>query len=326
MFISIDKLFLRLAAYGIALLLIACDSSIEENSSGGSTDDAGSNQAPSVNAGSDQTVNEGISVNLNGTASDSDGSIASYQWAQISGNPSVAIDNYTSASASFTAPDVNSDTTLVFQLTATDDAGASASDSVSITIQNSTQAANQPPSVSAGSDQTVYENTGVNLLGIASDSDGSIASYQWAQISGSPLVGIENNTSANASFTAPDVDSDTTLVFQLTVTDNAGDSASDSVSIIIQNSTQASNQPPSVSVGSDQAVYENTTVDLTGVASDSDGSIASYQWLQTSGSPTVAIDNNTSASASFTAPDVDSNTTLVFQLTVTDDAGAKRQR
>ena len=46
----------------------------------------GSNAAPTVNAGADQTITLPTStLNLTGTASDSDGSISSYAWTKVSG-------------------------------------------------------------------------------------------------------------------------------------------------------------------------------------------------------------------------------------------------
>ena len=55
--------------------------------------------------------------------------------------------------------------------------------------------------------------------------------------------------------------------------------------------TDLSNSAPSVSAGEDQTVNQGATVNLTGVASDSDGSISSWLWQQTSGSPSVTIKN-----------------------------------
>ncbi|MCP5076853.1 MAG: hypothetical protein GY951_02175, partial [Psychromonas sp.] len=52
---------------------------------------------------------------------------------------------------------------------------------------------------------------------------------------------------------------------------------------------------------------------------DSDGSIASYLWLQTSG-PAVEITNSDSAEISFSAPQESAK--LTFRLTVTDNDGA----
>ena len=67
----------------------------------------------------------------------------------------------------------------------------------------------------------------------------------------------------------------------------------------------ASNSAPSVSVGEDQTVNQGATVDLVGVASDSDGSISSWLWKQTSGSHSVTIKNSTTSNAYFSAPTVD---------------------
>ena len=84
----------------------------------------------------------------------------------------------------------------------------------------------------------------------------------------------------------------------------------------------ASNSAPSVSAGEDQTVNQGATVDLVGVASDSDGSISSWLWQQTSGSPSVSIQNSTTSNAYFSAPTVDTETTLVFELEVKDNDGA----
>src|SRR6476661_8891420 len=54
----------------------------------------GTNQAPTVNAGADQTITLPTnSVTVTGTATDADGSIASYQWSQVSGPSTATIAN-----------------------------------------------------------------------------------------------------------------------------------------------------------------------------------------------------------------------------------------
>jgi hypothetical protein len=48
------------------------------------------NQAPTANAGTDQTVNEGDNVKLDGSgSSDPDGTIASYSWTQTAGTYNI---------------------------------------------------------------------------------------------------------------------------------------------------------------------------------------------------------------------------------------------
>jgi len=91
------------------------------------------NAQPVVNAGVDQSVNEQQNIILVGTATDSDGSIVSYQWQQTSGVEVTLIDE-TKATASFIAPVTNEKLVLTFELTATDNQGASVTDSVIITV------------------------------------------------------------------------------------------------------------------------------------------------------------------------------------------------
>lgn len=93
------------------------------------------NQMPVANAGTDSTVFQGSTVNLNGMQSyDPDGSISLWSWRQLSG-PSVIINNSSSATASFVAPKIKGQRsmTLTFELTVTDTAGATATDQVKVT-------------------------------------------------------------------------------------------------------------------------------------------------------------------------------------------------
>jgi hypothetical protein len=101
----------------------------------------------------------------------------------------------------------------------------------------------------------------------------------------------------------------------VTVTDDDGDSSSDTVSVTV--STVA----PSVSAGEDQAVSGGETVTLTADTSDSSDSVASYSWSETSNYG-VSLTDASSATLSFTAPSVDYDPeALTFSVTVTDDDG-----
>lgn len=123
----------------------------------------GYNQAPEVNAGEDQSVTSGGVVTISGTVNDPDGAIVDFEWQYDQGedDPDITFftdeevgdtadnadnaDNadetsdddsieFTALSERFTAPEVTTTTALTFTLTAEDDAGAEASDSVTITI------------------------------------------------------------------------------------------------------------------------------------------------------------------------------------------------
>ncbi|NQZ87086.1 MAG: hypothetical protein HRT54_05840 [Colwellia sp.] len=115
----------------LIFLLIACGGGGDSGSS--VKPQSITNASPMVNAASDQTVDENSSVTLTGSASDSDGTIESYSWAQTGGT-SVVLTNEDSATATFIAPDVKADETLTFTLSVVDNDGASSSDSIVITI------------------------------------------------------------------------------------------------------------------------------------------------------------------------------------------------
>jgi predicted extracellular nuclease len=263
------------------------------------------NQPPVASIGTDQTVNEGAAVTLDGSASsDADGNIAAYAWTQTSGT-AVTLQNATTATPSFTTPHQGG--TLVFSLTVTDNEGATATATTQVIVVN------QAPVADAGAAQSVNEGANVTLNGSASsDADGSIASYAWTQTSG-PTVTLQNATTATPSFTAPHQAG--TLVFTLTVTDNEGATATATTQVVVVN------QAPVADAGADQTAKYNAIVALDGRAShDPDGSIASYSWVQTGG-PAVMLAGATTATPSFRAPHADSH--LTFTLTVTDNEGAQ---
>ena len=126
---------------------------------------------------------------------------------------------------------------LVFSVSAAGNASDpySANNTASVTT-NVLAAPNQAPVANAGPDQTVRHNVKtVTLDGTASyDPDGAIVSYQWRQVSGH-AVDLSNASSARASISIhPSISPlPSMLVFELTVTDNAGGAASDTVTITV---------------------------------------------------------------------------------------------
>ncbi|OWW24558.1 hypothetical protein B4Q04_14670 [Zobellia sp. OII3] len=269
------------------------------------TVNAGANLPPVVDAGSDTTITLPTdSVTLTGSATDSDGSVASYSWTKESGG-NATIASPTSASTLVEGLGAG---TYVFRLTATDDEGASASETVTVTVE----AANLPPVVDAGSDTTITLPTdSVTLSGSATDSDGSVASYLWTKESGGNAT-IASPTSAS---TLVEGLGEGTYVFRLTATDDEGASAFGTVTVTVE----AANLAPTVSAVDDMVITLPTdSVTLSGSASDSDGSVASYLWTKESGG-NATIASPTSAS---TLVEGLGEGTYVFRLTATDDEGA----
>ena len=276
------------------------------------TDTTSSNSPPTVEAGPDQTVDEGATVTLSGTASDSDNDPLTYMWTHDSAL-SITLADDTAISTTFTAPAVTQDTTIIFTLAVSDDAD-SVTDTVSVTITDTTSS-NSPPTVEAGPDQTVDEGATVTLSGTASDSDNDPLTYMWTHDSALSIT-LADDTAISTTFTAPAVTQDTTIIFTLAVSDDA-DSVTDTVSVTITDTT-SSNSPPTVEAGPDQTVDEGATVTLSGTVSDDDPEDAlTYEWTHDS-ALAIAITGSDSASASFAAPDVAANTTITVTLTVND--------
>lgn len=275
---------------------------------------ASKNAPPTANAGANQSVASGSIVNLSGSAYDSDGSIASYAWKQISG-PAVTLVRTNTVTSGFTAPTLASDTVFSFQLTVFDNMGASATSTTNVTVKGKP---NLPPVVSAGPNQTVLGDRIVALSGTASDSDGTIVSYSWAQTSGptapaNPGILLLDANTATAHFYPVVNLTDTVLGFTLTVTDNRGATSSSTTTVTVKG-----NLPPVASPGPDQIVYAGNPVSLNGSGYDPDGTVTAFWWTQLSG-PTVTLSNGYTASAQFVAPQVASDTVLVFQFMVTDN-------
>ncbi|MEZ4526350.1 MAG: PKD domain-containing protein [Desulfobacterales bacterium] len=266
---------------------------------------------PQADPGQDQSVKAGATVVLDGSASfATDAEIVSYQWSQISGTP-VKLTASAPDRVSFAAPDpsVPEGETLVFLLTVTDDKGKQDSGEVRIHVEKTL------PVADPGEDQTVNSRDTVTLDGSASSAvDGEIVAYQWAQVSGT-AVNLADSDKAKAAFSAPDTDLEgETLIFSLTVTDSRGKQDTAEISIHVINGRPVAN------AGKDQTVTEGMTVTLDGSGSyDPDGGIASYQWIQQTGSA-VALSNANAVQTTFVAPKV-GDVGLVFALFVKDKVG-----
>lgn len=189
---------------------------------------AAANQAPTANAGADQTITLPTnSVTLSGSGTDPDGTIASYAWAKISGPTSGTITAATAASTTATGLVQG---TYSFQLTVTDNAGATGKDTVKIRVNAA--AANQAPTANAGADQTItLPANSVTLSGSGTDADGTIASYTWAKVSGPTSGTITTVTAAGTTVTGL---TQGVYIFELTVTDNAGATGKDSTQVTVK--------------------------------------------------------------------------------------------
>src|SRR5262249_4879170 len=118
------------------------------------------NVAPTVNAGADQTANEGSPVTLNGTASDPGVTDQlTYPRTAASWNGQSVSDGI-APTLPFTPVDNG---TYTVTLSVTDKDGATGSDTAVVTVNN------VAPTANAGGNRTVNEGSAVTLNGSATD-------------------------------------------------------------------------------------------------------------------------------------------------------------
>ncbi|HPX18976.1 MAG TPA: PKD domain-containing protein [Deltaproteobacteria bacterium] len=264
------------------------------------TVNAAANQAPTANAGSDQDVQVGERVTLNGSASsDPDGDTLSYSWRQTAGIQ-VNLQGAQTASPYF---DAVSEGTREFELVVSDGKVQSTPDRVVIRVM----ALNNAPVADAGDDILVYVGELVTLSAAASyDVDGDTLTYAWTQSSGA-RVDLAGANTVSPSFTPT-----TSGVLTFTVRVSDGKAVSEaSVTVTVD----AHNQVPVADAGDNQTANIGEKVTLDGRASfDPDGDTISYIWSQVSGTR-VSLSGSNTATPSFTPT---KKGTYVFELRVYD--------
>ena len=246
--------------------------------------------APICQAGSDQTVLVGETVNFDGSgSSDPDGGELIYSWA-FGTDATPATGSGEMPSCSYSTIGAKTVT-----LTVTDNNGATASDTVTITVHNA-------PIADAGSDQDVSVRATVNFDGSgSSDPDGGELSYSWAfGTDATPSTGSGVMPSCTYSTTGA-------KTVTLTVTDDEGVSRSDTVTITVHSL-------PVADAGSSQGASVGRAVSFDG--SGSTGSNLSYSW-DFGAYATPATGSGVMPSCTYSRPG-----DKIVTLTVTDVAGA----
>ncbi|XP_013199393.2 dyslexia-associated protein KIAA0319 [Amyelois transitella] len=188
------------------------------------------NTPPVANAGSDAFISLPQTwITLNGSESHDDHRIVAYTWRCLSGPTNSNIINFNESVANATGLTKGQ---YVFSLTVLDDNGNSATDNVSVTV---TQNKNSPPKANAGGDQVLNLPIPVLILnGSKSSDDFRIISWKWTRsasglASGTVILGSDTQPVLMLTNIEPG-----RYVFELTVTDDQGESGRDTVSVQVK--------------------------------------------------------------------------------------------
>ena len=179
---------------------------------------------------------------------------------------------------------------------------------------------NSPPEVDVGGDLTVDEGATGTLSVRVTDADGDDVDVRWIVQDGHAAPGfrIHDTGSRITTFSAPLVGGDARVPILLYACDGIHTGVgNDLLYVTIRD---ISNPPPPNRLpvpdgGADFTVTEGETGVLRGTATDQDGDRLTYEWLQF-GPVHLALDDASSASTGFTAPQVDEDTTvtIIFQV------------
>ena len=198
----------------------------------------GVNHPPVVDAGADIAIDEGTSVQLTCSASDPDNHALTYTW-QAAGNRG-SFDNASLLHPMYTAPltDRCEGEAIVLTLTVTDACGACASDTMSVHVRNLCAV----PTVDLGPDFAMDEGTSYQIVPKIGQPECSEAlRYCWSATKGT----FDDPYVMSPCYTAPltDLCEGEGVILTLTVVTACGASASDSVTVQVNNL----NSPPKVS-------------------------------------------------------------------------------
>ena len=309
------------------------------------------NLTPIANAGPDQTVVSGATVELDGSGSrDDDGEIAGYTWFGAVGSPPALTDvpgTGNEGKRTLTAPTLNvGDPPVKFSygLRVEDDDGAvSEADLVEITVTAPAPDTTAPTGAFEAA-QTTHD--GMTPITVTANFSEPVTGFVASDIL-TPVIlpmgfpadtyaptitsfAVDPNDATQYTFT---VTPRAPITFSLRVEERDDDkgytdkSGNVGEALFLQFRFSGSNWPPVVTTGNDRSVVGGTPVTLEGSGKDIDGTVASYAWARTGGTQgaMAPLTNANMATASFTANTLEAGAadeTHEFTLTVTDDDGA----
>jgi chondroitin AC lyase len=188
------------------------------------------NQAPTVSAGNDKEITLPTnSVQVSASASDSDGSIASYSWTKVSGPSQVSVSGASNATLSLSNL---AEGEYVYRIIVTDNQGATAEDRVSIVVNPQEQDAPIQGRIDIPSLTVIkLPLDSVALTASVQTPNGVILSYDWVRVSGPSLKRVYGHKMNTLTFYDLIVGE---YVWKLNVKYTANDTLTKTVKLVVQ--------------------------------------------------------------------------------------------
>lgn len=274
---------------------------------------------PTANAGGNQTLTlPSNTITLDGSGStDAGGNLTTYQWTKVSG-PSG--DNIQNPNQVRTGISFTNSGNFVYSLTVTDNQGHTSTSQTSIQVNPAPAAASVATANAGGNQAITFPVNTATLDGSgSSDEGGNLTTYQWTKVSGPSGDNIQNPNQARSGISFINSGN---FVYNLTVTDNEGNSSSAQTSIQVNPApAPKSNSVLTANAGSAQTLtLPDYVVTLNGLGStDAGGTINQYAWSKVSGpdgGDYLYNAGNPEAGVNFKNAG-----TYIYKLTVTDDQG-----
>ncbi|MFC7068852.1 PKD domain-containing protein [Halobaculum lipolyticum] len=277
------------------------------------------NDPPLVDAGLDRRVDRGATVWLDGGGSvDPDGELVAYGWSiRTPAGETVGPRDPDAESTSFTADEVGR---YEVTLTATDDHGATRSDTLFVEVSassssggsaesptgnGSTSSANEPPTGSILGPDTVVRGEPETFTADVYDPDGDVVSFAWS-----------DGRSGRAVTRTVDLPAGESFEFSVRVTDDDGATQTFRKTVRVRDPDGGSaaagdNTPPNVRVDGPDRVAVGADVSFVFRGSDPGGTIVSYTWSDPATGSGAVLDHRFDSPGTYTVGGV-----------VTDDDGA----
>ncbi|MFH0866102.1 MAG: gliding motility-associated C-terminal domain-containing protein [Bacteroidota bacterium] len=248
--------------------------------------------APSVNAGSNNSVCAGNSYTVSGSSATN---YTSLNWTS-SGSGSFANNGTLTPTYTPSAADISTGSVTLTLTAAGNSPCGNYTDDIVLTI-------NALPTANAGMDATICSGSSTLL----SASGGT--SYAW-----SPSAGLSSTTTSN-----PTANPTTSTTYTVTVTSSGGCTATDAITVNV-------NTTPTANAGTDASIPNGTSTSLSGSASGGSGSYT-YTWSPSGSLVNTNVQNPTTTNLStttvFTLTVIDNSTSCqsTDQVTITVTGG-----